>query len=163
MSERQQRDGPRAGRSKVLQCCFEPEGLCCWPLPVGSHELIGAVLDRGGDHMRVRKTERGMSRAESCRGGGDPDIEGNDRDRETIDELSNDLDLGVAKSCGSHQALGEGGRSHREPIAIVQCISEHFPSRVVVDVIAIEEADDDAGVEVDQSHSARKSSTSLVA
>jgi hypothetical protein len=33
----------------------------------------------------------------------------------------------------------------------------------VVDVVAIEEADDDAGVEVDQSHSARKSSTSLVA
>jgi hypothetical protein len=34
---------------------------------------------------------------------------------------------------------------------------------VVVDAVAIEETDDDPGVEVDQSHSTRKSSTSLVA
>jgi hypothetical protein len=33
----------------------------------------------------------------------------------------------------------------------------------MVDVAAIEEADDDPRVDVDQSHSARKSSTSLVA
>jgi hypothetical protein len=33
----------------------------------------------------------------------------------------------------------------------------------VVDVVAIEEADDDPGVQVNQSHSARKSSTSLAA
>ncbi len=103
-----------------------------------------------------------MRGAESCRPSGDPDIEGNDRDGETIDEFSNDLDLGIATAGGSHQALGEGRRSHRQPIPVAQCIGEHFPSCVVVDVIAIEEADDDPGVEVDQSHSSRKSSTSLV-
>jgi hypothetical protein len=52
---------------------------------------------------------------------------------------------------GPHQALGEGRRSHRQPIASVQRIGEHFPARVVVDVVAIEETDDDPGVEVDQS------------
>ena len=140
---------------------FEDSG--CWPFPVGGHELVGGILDRCCDDKRVGKAEPGMCRAQSCRGGGDPDIEGNDRDRDTIDEFSNFPDLDVATTSGPHQALGEGGRSHREPIAIVQCIGERFPSRVVVDVVAIEEADDDAGVEVDQSHSARKSSTSLVA
>jgi hypothetical protein len=104
-----------------------------------------------------------MCGAESCRGSGDPDIEGEDRDRDTIDEFSNDLNLGGATTGGPHQALGEGRRSHRETIASVQCVGEHFPSRLVVNVVAIEVADDDAGVEVDQSHSARKSSTSLVA
>lgn len=104
-----------------------------------------------------------MRCAESCRDDGGLRFERDDGYRKTLEELLNDADRGVATTCRADETLGERRRCHCEAVAVFQCVTEPCPGRMVVCVVAIEEADDDARVEVDQSHSARNSSSSLLA
>ena len=58
------------------------------------------------------------------------------------------------------EALGEGRRRHGDLITATQDAGERGARGFVVGVVGIEQADDDTGAEVDQSHSSRSVSMS---
>ena len=95
------------------------------------------------------------------RGGCDVDIEGNDVDWQSAAEIMDEIDGVVATSRGSDEALAQGGGRHREPVSSVERLGDAPASGWVMRVVSVEKPDQDPGVEVDQCHSARRSSSSL--
>ncbi len=104
-----------------------------------------------------------MPCAQPCGDDGDFEIQCDDRDRKALEEIANGLDLWVPAARWAYDALCERRGCHCEPIAILKSMGEHRPCRLVVHIVAIEETNDDAGVEVDQSHSPRNFSSSSLA
>ena len=72
------------------------------------------------------------------------------------------IDVVVAAAGGGDEALGPGGSRHRKPVPSIERLGDAPASGWVMRVVAVEEADQDSGVEVDQRHSARRSSSSPV-
>ena len=66
-----------------------------------------------------------------------------------------------AASGGSDEALGQGGGRHREPVSSIERLGDAPASRWVMGVVSVEKPDQDPGIEVDQRHSERRSSSSV--
>ena len=90
-----------------------------------------------------------MCRAKSGRNDGGLRAERNDSDRNAFEQVENSLDLLVAATRWAHETLGERRGCHGEPVAAAKSVGEHISRCCMVGVVAVEEADDDARVEVD--------------
>ena len=100
-----------------------------------------------------------MPRAKGCRGVSDPSIEIRNLDRQPFDKVVDHGDGTRASTLRADETLSESGRGHGESITAAKHTGERRARGLVVCVVGIEEADDDPGVEVDQSHSSRRVST----
>ncbi len=103
-----------------------------------------------------------MPSPQARRGGGDVDIKGNDVDWQSSAEIKDKIDGVVAASGGSDEAFGRGGGRHRKPVSSIERLGDAPASGWVMRVVSVEEPDQDPGVEVDQRHSVRRSSSSSV-
>lgn len=90
----------------------------------------------------------------------DLDIEVNDFDRQALPQIVDELDCFVTPPCRPDETLRERRGCHREPIPVVERLRDHRTSGLVMRVIAIQEPDQHTGIEVDQRHSSRSSSSS---
>lgn len=127
---------------------------------VGGDEAIGPTGRGGGDHEGIGQAERPVSGTEPGRDGRGGGVEVDHLGRQAVDHGLHDFHRGVAAPGRADEALRQRRRGKGQLIAVVSGVGEHGTSRLVVDVVGIEEADDDPGVEVDQSHSERRSSSS---
>lgn len=82
------------------------------------------------------------------------DVDGNAREQ-FVDRVKGVL----TASRRSDEAFREGGGRHGKTLARPHDITEESSSGFMVGVRRIEKSDDDAGVEVDQSHSSRRASS----
>ncbi len=83
-----------------------------------------------------------------------------DNRRESVEkcvERGNSLGPAAARA---NESLGVRGGRHNEPLARVAGFAEGCDGREVVHVVGIKGSNDDAGVENDQFHSSRNSSSS---
>lgn len=86
----------------------------------------------------------------------DSGVEVDDLDRQPREEVVDDGNCSRSSTVRADEALGEGRRGHRELITATQGAGERGARGFVVGVVSVEQADDDTGVEVDQSHSSRR-------
>lgn len=101
-----------------------------------------------------------MSGAElGCRRG-NLHIEVDDRDRQTVEQIANNRDGTLTPAGRTYEAFGECRCRHGDSIASCQGRRQRGASRFVVRVISVDEADDNACIEMDQRHSERRSSSS---
>ena len=88
-------------------------------------------------------------------------VQVDDLDRESLEGISRDLNGLFTSSCRADETLGKRGHRHCEPISVVESSGQSRGRLEVVGVVGVEESDDDAGIEMGQSHSARRPSSSL--
>ena len=117
------------------------------------------MFDRRCDHERVRQAQLSVPRTKRCGRARNTTIEIDDLDRQPVDKVVNHGDCSPSSTLGTDETFGEGGRGHCQSIPRADDACERRVCRVVVGVVGVEEADDDPGVEVDQSHSSRRVST----
>jgi len=100
-----------------------------------------------------------MRSPKSCRSQRNVLANGRNLDGQAAEEFAHDGELGVSP-CWPNQHFGERSRRHGETVTVADRIVERAACRCMVGIVGIEEADDDAGVEVGQRHSERRRSTS---
>jgi hypothetical protein len=100
-----------------------------------------------------------VPRAKGCRGASDPSIEIRNLDRQPFDEVVDHSDGTRPSTLWVDETLRECGRGHGESTSAAKHAGERRARRLVLGVVRVEQPDDDAGVEVDQSHSSRRVST----
>jgi len=130
------------------------------PSTVGRDEMIGATYLSRRDDQCIWKPQRTMPSPYARRGGCDVDIERNDGDREPLAEIVDKVDGVIATSGRSDKALGQCRGCHLEPVCSIDGVGDGGARGSVVHVLSVEEPDEDPGVEVDQRHSSRRSSSS---
>jgi len=99
--------------------------------------------------------------SQSCRGRRDLEVERDDCHGKAVDHVSNSVDGLLATTGGANQGLGKSRRSDSKMVTALQRLGERRPGCLVMRVAGVEKADDDAGVEMNQRHSRRNSSSSL--
>lgn len=153
----------RRRQSAAADRDLQPECSGRRPTSVGGDELVGLVSHCGGDDERIGQAKRAVHRTESRRHDCSIRVERDDRNREPLEEVANHLDRSVTTTRWAHQTFSKRRRRHRQPISLAQRLRQHRSCSDMMHVVAVEKADDDASVEVDQSHSERNSSSSLIA
>ena len=101
-----------------------------------------------------------MSRPQARGGGCDLDIERNDGDREPQAEIVHKCDGVIAVSGRPDETFGQCGGRHLEPVRSIDRLRDSSARGSVVRVLGVEEPDQHPGIEVDQCHSSRRSSSS---
>ena len=82
-------------------------------------------------------------------------VELDDRYGQTIHQVESNLDLDLAAPSRRDETLSKRGRSDRQLVVAVDRLGEYPASCGMVCVIGVEEPDDDARIDLDQSHSER--------
>ncbi len=93
----------------------------------------------------------------------DVDIQVNHFDRQAPPKIVNQLDRFVTPPCRTDETLRERRDCHREPVSLVERLSDDGAGGKVMRIVAVQEPGQHAGAEVDQRHSSRSSSSSPAA
>jgi len=93
----------------------------------------------------------------------DADIEVDHFDRQAPPEIVDELDRFVTSPCRADETFGERRGCHSEPVPLVERLADDRASRLMMGIVAIQEPDQHTGIEVDQRHSSRSSSSSPAA
>lgn len=101
-----------------------------------------------------------MPGTKSRRGDSDVLVEGHDLDGQNGQKLAHRVDCLFAPSCRPDQRFGHGRCRHGEVVASLTGSLQRTAGGFMVGVVAVQEPDDHARVEVGQPHSPRSSSSS---
>ena len=104
-----------------------------------------------------------MLRPETRREYGGFGAERDDGDWQAVEQIDERGDGALAGAPRTNETFRESGRRHRETVALLTRLDECRPRCSVMGVVGVEEPDEDTGVQMCQSHSDRKPSSSPAA
>ena len=107
-------------------------------------------------------TRASGSRSDRCparsRGGRGCDVDAhvNHFDRQPPPEIVNELNRFVTPPCRTNKTLRERRSCHREPVPLIERLRDRYEARdLVMRIVAVQEPDQHARIEMNQRHSSR--------